>query len=80
LKRGDRFYYENDISSISFTESSYLVLKEVIFYFCSFVHFIPKSGQLNEIRKSSISSLICNNLEINSIQPNAFLQPILSLK
>ena len=27
-----------------------------------------------------MSSLICNNFDLNSIQPNAFLQPLSSLK
>ncbi|RNA44780.1 chorion peroxidase-like isoform X2 [Brachionus plicatilis] len=31
--------------------------------------------QLNEIKKSSMAKLICNNFEINKIQPNAFMLP-----
>ena len=36
--------------------------------------------QLNEIRKSSISGLICNNLKPRDIQPNGFLMPGASLR
>lgn len=36
--------------------------------------------QLQEIKKSSMSKVICDNLDINTIQPNAFMQPLASLK
>ncbi|CAF0776314.1 unnamed protein product [Brachionus calyciflorus] len=35
--------------------------------------------QLNEIKKVSISRVVCNNFEINMIQPNGFMQPLSSL-
>ncbi len=50
LKRGDRFYYENDLTPTGFTEP-----------------------QLNEIRKYTIARLICDTLDVPSIQKNPFL-------
>ena len=36
--------------------------------------------QLFEIKKTSLSRLICNDFDILNIQPNVFLQPLKSLK
>jgi hypothetical protein len=36
--------------------------------------------QLREIRKVSFARLICNNFDINQIQPNIFLQPMSTVK
>lgn len=32
--------------------------------------------QINELRKSSLARMICNDFDINAIQPNVFLQPL----
>lgn len=51
-KRGDRYWYENDIPPSSFTKD-----------------------QLNEIRKISLGSVICDNSEsIDFVQPNVFIE------
>ena len=51
-KRGDRYWYENDIPPSSFTKD-----------------------QLNEIRKVSLGSVICENSEsIDFVQPNVFIE------
>ena len=50
LKKGDRYWYENDIPPSSFTKD-----------------------QLNEIRKISLASVLCDNTNsIDFVQPNAF--------
>jgi peroxidase len=50
-KRGDRYWYENDIPPSSFTKD-----------------------QLNEIRKVSLASVLCDNTaSIDFVQPNVFL-------
>jgi peroxidase len=36
--------------------------------------------QINEIRKSSMARMICNDFDINAIQPNVFLQPMANQK
>ena len=51
-KRGDRYWYENDIPPSSFTKD-----------------------QLNEIRKISLASILCDNSEsIDFVQPNVFIK------
>ena len=51
-KRGDRYWYENDIPPSSFSKD-----------------------QLNEIRKISLGSVICDNSEsIDFVQPNVFIE------
>lgn len=35
-------------------------------------------GQLREIKKSSLASMICKNYDLNFVQPNCFLQPMSS--
>ena len=51
-KRGDRYWYENDIPPSSFTKD-----------------------QLNEIRKISLASVLCENTNsIDFVQPNVFIQ------
>jgi hypothetical protein len=51
-KRGDRYWYENDIPPSSFTKD-----------------------QLNEIRKVSLASVLCDNTNsIDFVQPNVFLE------
>jgi len=51
-KRGDRYWYENDIPPSSFSKD-----------------------QLNEIRKVSLGSVVCENSEsIDFVQPNVFIE------
>ncbi|CAG0882057.1 unnamed protein product [Darwinula stevensoni] len=50
LRRGDRYWYENDLPPSSFSKD-----------------------QLYEIRKTSLARLICDNTNIDSIQPHVFL-------
>jgi hypothetical protein len=40
----------------------------------------PKIEQLNEIKTSSMSRLLCDNTDLAQVQPNAFLLPLASLK
>ena len=52
LKKGDRYWYENDIPPSSFTKD-----------------------QLNEIRKISLASILCDNTNsIDFVQPNVFIE------
>lgn len=38
------------------------------------------SEQLREIKKASLARLVCNDFDINQIQPNVFLQPMSTVK
>ena len=39
-----------------------------------------KIEQLNEIKTTSMSRLLCDNTDLAQVQPNAFLLPLASLK
>lgn len=75
LKVGDRFYYENAPSDKKFTSKTAFTLGKLVYIdeIELFLYlFILFKDQLNEIRKMSMSSIICKNFDIDSIQPNAF--------
>ena len=60
MKRGDRFYYENNQTQWQHGGNSpYNAETEL--------------AQLNEIRKIKLAGLICNNFNVTKIQPNVFL-------
>ncbi|CAG0923981.1 unnamed protein product, partial [Notodromas monacha] len=50
LRRGDRYWYENDIPPSSFTKE-----------------------QLYELRKTSLARVICDNVDMDSLQPRVFI-------
>jgi hypothetical protein len=65
LRRGDRFFYETQNPSIRFTSG----IDENLFYFL----LILKIDQLNEIRRMTLSSILCQTVEgISEVQINAF--------
>ena len=78
LKTGDRFYYENGPLSTSFTLGK--ISKKIILYMALLNEKFPKIEQLNEIKTSSMSRLLCDNTDLAQVQPNAFLLPLASLK
>ena len=83
LKQGDRFFYDNNVSSGNrvpqftagiqlhyFKNSVFWIkrLKIILMYFCLV------SEQLAEIKKVTFSSIICNNNDgtIATVQPKSF--------
>ena len=68
MRFGDRFFYDNENQAGSFTEGKkYSERSEfLIAYF-----FLD---QLNQIRRTSLARIICDNTQIEEIQPLVFRQ------
>lgn len=71
LRLGDRYFYDLDNQSGSFTQSKHVF---ITCYLLLTFRVFP--GQLNEIRKTSLAKLICDNTkDIDQIQPLALELP-----
>ena len=83
LKRGDRFWYENDIQPQAFTPGKvnglFWIFKSVnVFYY--HIHSFSFTDQLSAIRAASIARVVCDNSDdIDTIQPKAFLHALPSV-
>lgn len=67
LKFADRFYYERRDTTIGFTESMLAPFTLTRAFIC----FCLLAAQLSEIRKASLSGILCATTPLNEIQVEA---------